>query len=131
MTAMTLTTIASFSVRGLATPKWHGMILMHLKKQRAAKAFLQKTHLMEAHASLLRECHYRVGFYSPSPDKKSRGVSIILSNFVLWMLTDMLQDGEEHFLFVKGHLVLQDVALATAYFMNSNLLYGIYLRRLG
>lgn len=112
-------TLISHNLRGLNVPEKRISFLRELKKSQPAFVLIQEIHFYSQTVPRRFDRHFPEVFHAPNPDRKSKGVSILLHKHAYFKVTHQLADPQGRFLFLKGTWHNRQVTLANAYFPNS------------
>uniref|UniRef100_A0A8C5QHQ8 exodeoxyribonuclease III n=1 Tax=Leptobrachium leishanense TaxID=445787 RepID=A0A8C5QHQ8_9ANUR len=108
----------SHNVRGLNIPEKRARLLRELRSSRASVAFLQETHFRSGSAPILRDTNYPVGYFSDYKQSKSRGVAILISKEVPFVLEATMTDEGGRYIFVRGAILDTVYTFASIYLPN-------------
>lgn len=107
--------ILSWNVRGLNVPEKRGIVLRELHRLKVQICYIQETHFVNTKIPSFRDIKYPHAHHAPSPDTKSKGVSILISKTVPWKLEEEWTDGTGRLLFLKGTIGPHKCTLANIY----------------
>uniref|UniRef100_A0A8C5PVG5 Reverse transcriptase domain-containing protein n=1 Tax=Leptobrachium leishanense TaxID=445787 RepID=A0A8C5PVG5_9ANUR len=110
--------LCSHNVRGLNIPEKRTRLLRELRSSRASVAFLQETHFRAGSAPTLRDANYPVGYFSDYTQSKSRGVAILISKEVPFVLEATMTDEGGRYIFVRGSILDSVYTFASIYLPN-------------
>lgn len=109
--------MVSWNVKSLIHPVKCNKVFAHLKNLKTDIAFLQVTHLRFSDHCQLKSKWVGQTFHS-NFKSKARGVAIILSKNIQFVVTNVEADAAGRFLIVVGHLYGLPVILANIYAPN-------------
>uniref|UniRef100_A0A669BRS1 Reverse transcriptase domain-containing protein n=1 Tax=Oreochromis niloticus TaxID=8128 RepID=A0A669BRS1_ORENI len=107
----------SWNVKGLNNPVKRSKIFSHLKRLNPDIVFLQETHLQDTHHCKLRYSWVGETFHSTF-NSKARGVAILISKKVDFMVSKTIEDKNGRFLIIAGKLFHTPVLLVNIYAPN-------------
>uniref|UniRef100_A0A8C5WE51 Reverse transcriptase domain-containing protein n=1 Tax=Leptobrachium leishanense TaxID=445787 RepID=A0A8C5WE51_9ANUR len=110
--------LLSYNVHGLNTPEKRSKLMEELHILRASVAFLQETHFREGGAPSLGGARFPIGYFSNYSSGKARGVAILFSKHVPFVLETLQTDPEGRYLFVKGTIADTKYTFASIYLPN-------------
>uniref|UniRef100_A0A8C5M4L4 Reverse transcriptase domain-containing protein n=1 Tax=Leptobrachium leishanense TaxID=445787 RepID=A0A8C5M4L4_9ANUR len=110
--------LCSHNVRGLNIPEKRTRLLRELRSSRASVAFLQETHFRAGSAPTLKDANYPVGYFSDYMQSKSRGVAILISKEVPFVMEATLTDDGGRYVFVRGSILDTVYTFASIYLPN-------------
>uniref|UniRef100_A0A8C5MVH8 Reverse transcriptase domain-containing protein n=1 Tax=Leptobrachium leishanense TaxID=445787 RepID=A0A8C5MVH8_9ANUR len=110
--------LLSYNVRGLNVPEKRSRLLRDLRASRVSIAFLQETHFRAGSAPSLRDTYFPTGFFSNFSQSKSRGVAILISKEVPFVVDATMEDEGGRFLFVRGSILDSMYTFASIYLPN-------------
>uniref|UniRef100_A0A8C5PM05 Reverse transcriptase domain-containing protein n=1 Tax=Leptobrachium leishanense TaxID=445787 RepID=A0A8C5PM05_9ANUR len=96
--------LQSHNVRGLNLPEKRSRLLRDLRAARVSVAFLQETHFRAGSSPTLGDVNYPMGFFSNFSHSKARGVAILISKEVPFVVDTTLTDEGGRYLFVRGSI---------------------------
>lgn len=117
---MEILKIISLNTKGLNTPEKRRILLHDLRRYGSDVVFIQETHFRQDKVPTLKSRVFPSVYHAANQNAKSKGVSILLSNRLPWFFTDMINDPEGRFLFVKGRVGDVCITLATLYAPNEH-----------
>uniref|UniRef100_A0A8C5QAN6 Reverse transcriptase domain-containing protein n=2 Tax=Leptobrachium leishanense TaxID=445787 RepID=A0A8C5QAN6_9ANUR len=110
--------LQTHNVRGLNIPEKRSRLLRDLRASRASVAFLQETHFRSGSAPTLRDAFYPVGFFSNYSQSKSRGVAILFSKDIPFVLDTTMIDEGGRYIFVRGSILDTVYTFVSIYLPN-------------
>uniref|UniRef100_A0A8C5MI47 Reverse transcriptase domain-containing protein n=1 Tax=Leptobrachium leishanense TaxID=445787 RepID=A0A8C5MI47_9ANUR len=110
--------LLTYNAKGLNVPEKRSRLLREASALRASVLFLQETHFRLGSAPVFRDFRFPLGYFSDYQGGKSRGVAILFSRDVPFVLIDMLTDPEGRFLFIKGTIADSCYTFASIYLPN-------------
>lgn len=101
----------SLNVKGLN----RSQVLLALTKHRAHFLLLQETHFRTDTIPKLTNHIYNKALHSTNSEAKTKGVSILISKFADFQLSDSRIDPEGRYIFIKGMYASKPITLANVY----------------
>uniref|UniRef100_A0A8C5LXQ3 Endonuclease/exonuclease/phosphatase domain-containing protein n=1 Tax=Leptobrachium leishanense TaxID=445787 RepID=A0A8C5LXQ3_9ANUR len=110
--------LLSYNVRGLNIPEKRSRLLRDLRSMRTSVAFLQETHFRADSAPHFNDAAFPTMFFSNFTLGKSRGVAILISRDVPFVVDATEMDKDGRYLFVRGTIVDTVYTFVSLYLPN-------------
>lgn len=99
-------------------PEKRSQLLYALRKDKIHTAFLQETNFCSDNIPKLHNHHFPTVYHATTDVSKSKGVSILLSKHWPLKVSEIKQDSNGRYLFIKGTLHNRPITLANLYAPN-------------
>lgn len=110
--------LCSVNIQGLNTPKKRSQLLYSLQKSKTHIAFIQETHFRSDNIPKLGNRHYPTVFHASNVTSKTKGVTILISKACPLQISEIKQDANGRYIFLKGTLYNKPITLANLYAPN-------------
>lgn len=113
-------------MRGLNNVVKRWRMLTHVMKIKPDIIFVQETHLRDSKYPIFNSQWY-TGQYAAPGISKTRGVAILITKSIHFVLKDSLIDPQGRYIFVKGHLDATDSGFSICSQLSTDSIFGCYI----